>query len=339
MKDFDPNAASSTDSGIFGLSFLKEESDLVLVPVPWDVTTSYKAGTANGPNAILNASKQVDLFDLELGSFYERGIAMLPLSKDIISMNKKYRPLAKTVIDAGGIRNGEKELVNNADLVNTGSNQLNDIIYEKVKSLREQKKLVGIVGGEHSTPFGAIKALLEEHPTMGILQIDAHADLRKAYEGFEFSHASIMYNVMTKLPCTSLTQVGIRDFCKEENIMIQKESKRITTFFDENLSASIAKGTLWEALCQKIIDTLPEKVFISFDIDGLEPDLCPHTGTPVPGGLSFRQATQLISALGKSGKKIVGFDLNEVAPGNDEWDGNVGARILWKLCGWMLKTN
>jgi agmatinase len=134
MKSFDPNAASSDESGIFGLPYTKEESDLILLPIPWDVTTSYKAGTANGPTAILHASKQVDLFDLELGSFYKRGIAMLPLSEDIILMNKKYRPLAKTVIDAGGISTEEKELMNNADLVNAASNQLNNMIYTEVKS-------------------------------------------------------------------------------------------------------------------------------------------------------------------------------------------------------------
>lgn len=316
-----------------------EESALVLMPVPWDVTTSYKAGTAHGPSTILEASKQIDLFDLELGTFYEKGIVMLPLSEEIMTMNTKYRPLAKTVIDVGGVAGMEKNLLENVDAVNEASKKINAIVYESVKGLRHQKKLVGIVGGEHSTPFGAIQALLEEHPAMGILQIDAHADLRKSYEGFEFSHASIMENVMTKLPCKSLVQVGIRDFCLEEHEMIMKEKDRITTFFDAHLAASLARGEQWEILCQKIVSTLPQEIYISFDIDGLDPCLCPHTGTPVPGGPRFHEISYLMNAIGKSGKKIVGFDLSEVAPGTDEWDGNVGARILWLLCGNMIRTN
>lgn len=121
--------------------------------------------------------------------------------------------------------------------------------------------------------------------------------------------------------------------------MIIKEKDCITTFFDAHLAASLARGEQWGILCQRIISTLPQEIYISFDIDGLDPYLCPHTGTPVPGGPRFHEISYLMNAIGKSGKRIVGFDVSEVAPGTDEWDGNVGARILWLLCGNMIRTN
>jgi agmatinase len=212
------------------------------------------------------------------------------------------------------------------------------MVYGAVKKQLDQNKLVGMVGGEHSSVFGGIKAILERSPQTGILQIDAHADLRKSFEGFEYSHASIMYNVMTKLPAQKLIQVGIRDLCQEEYDM-SAHDERICTFYDQILADKKLSGTPWSKLCAEIVSTLPKEVYISFDIDGLDPKLCPHTGTPVPGGLSFQEALLLLKTLVTSGKKIVGFDLNEVSPGKDEWDGNVGARILFKLCGWMLKSN
>ncbi len=336
---FDPNAASTSDTGIFGLPYSVNEASLVLLPVPWEVTTSYQAGTVKGPSTILKASRQLDLFDSELGNIYQKGIAILPENRTVTMMNKKYRPIARKIINMGGISHGNASHKKQLDEINAASTKLNTYVYDAVQSLRSQKKIVGLVGGEHSTPFGAMKALLEEYPSMGVLQIDAHADLRKAFEGFEFSHASIMYNLMTKLPCTKLVQVGVRDFCEEEHEIMMNSQGKIVTFFDHEMAKKQAIGTPWLNICNDIVNALPDTIFLSFDIDGLDPSLCPHTGTPVPGGLTFHQATQLIAAIGTSGKTIVGFDLNEVAPGQDEWDGNVGARILWKLCGWALKTH
>jgi agmatinase len=194
--------------------------------------------------------------------------------------------------------------------------------------------MVGLLGGDHSTPLGFLRALSEKYERFGILQIDAHADLRKAYEGFTYSHASIMYNAL-KLPSVSrLIQVGIRDFCEEEQDVINRSRGRISTFFDEDLKAWRYKGETWDALCNSIIKELPANVYISFDIDGLDPKLCPNTGTPVAGGLEFQEAIYLIKKVAQS-RKIIGFDLCEVAPGQNDWDANVGARLLYNLCNWM----
>jgi agmatinase len=139
---------------------------------------------------------------------------------------------------------------------------------------------------------------------------------------------------------TRLVQVGVRDFCEEEAQRIDESAGRIVTFFDADLQARLAAGEPWAALVEEMLAPLPRTVYLSFDIDGLDPALCPHTGTPVPGGLNFAQACFLLRALAQSGRRLVGFDLVEVAPGpdGDEWDGNVGARLLYKLIGHALAT-
>jgi agmatinase len=199
----------------------------------------------------------------------------------------------------------------------------------------KQGKLVGLVGGDHSIPLGFLRALCEKYDRFGILQIDAHADLRKAYEGFAYSHASIMYNALKVPAVNRLVQVGIRDICEEEEKVMQRAMGRVVTFYDDDIKSQQYEGKTWTSICDEIINTLPDLVYISFDIDGLDPKLCPSTGTPVAGGLEFDQAKYLITKLVHSGRKIIGFDLCEVAPGPTEWDANVGARMLYHLCNRM----
>jgi len=172
------------------------------------------------------------------------------------------------------------------------------------------------------------------HDRFAVLQIDAHADLRHAYEGFTYSHASIMYNVLKSPAVGRLIQLGIRDLCEEETKVMQRAMGRVVTFYDEDIKSSLYKGKNWDSICDEVVRQLPSLVYISFDIDGLDPKLCPNTGTPVAGGFEFQQIIYLLKKIVTSGKKIIGFDLNEVAPGNDDWDANVGARLLYQLCNW-----
>ncbi|WP_317175203.1 agmatinase family protein [Hymenobacter qilianensis] len=196
-------------------------------------------------------------------------------------------------------------------------------------------KAVAVLGGDHSTPLGYIHALAERHEEFGILQIDAHCDLRPAYEGFEYSHASIMYNALQLPQVKKLVQVGIRDFCQQEAELAERSNGRIIMFPERFLREELYGGKSWRKECKKIIAQLPQKVYISFDIDGLDPKLCPGTGTPVPGGLEFEEALYLIRMVVRSGREIIGCDLNEVAPGDTDWNGIVGARLLYQLCNWM----
>jgi agmatinase len=327
---FDPAGPSAFD-GVFGLPTSHAEANVVLIPVPWEATTSYRRGTATGPANIRERSHQVDLFDRDFGRIYETGVFMHDADPAIVALNEKACELSLPIIEAGGASTPELEVA--LEQVNAMSRELNERVLELAERELSLGKRVALVGGDHSTPFGLIQALLKRHPRLGILHIDAHADLRNAYEGFEHSHASIMFNVHEQLPVERIVQVGIRDFSEEE-ANLAKNSPRITSFYDGDLADRIFNGESWHALTSEIVRALPETVYISFDIDGLQPDLCANTGTPVPGGLGFREAVYLLRAVAKE-RTIVGFDLNEVN-GAAEWDGIVGARLLYKLIGCMI---
>jgi agmatinase len=340
-QDHDADAAPPADAGLFGLPTTPGEARLVIVPVPWDATTSYRPGTSRAPAAIRVASHQLDLYDADLGEPWRAGIAMLDVPEEVVRWNASARVDAEKIIEVGGRIGDDHALAQALARVNDAGARLNRHVYEQVDRLVRAGKLVGVLGGDHSVPFGAIARMAESHDELGILHVDAHCDLRDAYEGFAWSHASIMFNVMKKIPqVTRLVQVGIRDFARREADFVAAASGRIVVHHDATLAERGFAGETWREICDAIVGDLPHHVYVSFDIDGLDPALCPHTGTPVPGGLSFQEAAFLIKRLVASGRTIVGFDLNEVAPGpdGDEWDANVGARVLYKLCGWALAS-
>lgn len=335
LQGFDPSAAARPGSGVFGLPCGREASAVVLMPVPFDATTSYRPGTAQGPSAVLAASAQVDLFDRRFGRIYERGIYMLPESPEIRELNASASEAARPIVEAGGAEEGSH--AEELELVRRACERVESLVHDHTARALREGKVPGLVGGEHSVPLGAIRAAVEAHPGLGILHIDAHMDLRDAFEGFQYSHASIMHNVLTKLPgVAKLVQVGIRDFSEDELSFARSHGARVETHFDDVWAEQMLDGAGFSHLCQQAVNTLPKDVYVSFDIDALDPSLCPHTGTPVPGGLSFNQAAILLDTLRKSGRRVVAFDLVEVAPGHDEGpetDANVGARVLYKLCG------
>ena len=336
-KTFDPDAAAGSGSGIYGLPFTPDEAHVVVIPVPYEATTSYGGGTSGGPLAVFEASRQVDLFDRDTGRPYERGIAMLDLPKKIVRWNRDARKLAAPVIEHGGVV--DRATKKAAGEVNAISGKVNDWVHERTSTLLAAGRLPVVLGGDHSVPYGAIAAYAERFPGMGILHLDAHADLRDAYEGFTWSHASIFHNVMTRLPNVSrLVQVGVRDLGAAESRMIENSRGRIVTFFDSDVAALKEEGKPWGAIADSIVAPLPHDVYLSWDIDGLDPTLCPSTGTPVPGGLSWNEAIGLLRAIHRAGKRIVGLDLCEVSPGETEWDANVGARLLYKMIGFALMT-
>lgn len=347
MQTFDPTTTISAEFGIFGIPLTREQSRVILLPVPWEVTTSYGKGASWGPALIRQASEQIDLFDLETAKSYEKGYHMLPFPTECKTQNDLMKIKAQELIALVSQQSqDEKKLKNLRDEVNQACQKMTEWVFTESQKILKEGKLLGLVGGDHSTPLGAIRAVSETHKQdFGVLHIDAHADLRKSYQGFTQSHASIMYNVMTDpLKPKKLVQVGIRDFCEEEYDFIQSRTD-IKTFFDLDLKRALLQGLSWASLCEKIISELPKKVYVSFDIDGLDPRFCPNTGTPVPGGLSLDQMFFLFAQLKESGRQIVGFDVNEVSTGGvdpkeaDEWDGNVGARVVYKLCGWSVITN
>lgn len=346
MEKFDPNGTGIDNGNYFGLPFAVEDSSLVLISAPWDVTASYGGGTCFAPDAIIEASTQLDLYDVHNPQGWKHGIGTVPIDYSIQDRSVRLREDAKKVMDhlCSGGSEDDDYVRRKIERVNEGSAQLNNEIYNEAKLWIEKGKIVGLVGGDHSTPFGLIRAVAEKHGSIGILHIDAHCDLRVAYEGFVYSHASIMYNVADKVDgVTRFVQVGVRDFCDSE-IEMATTDPRFEVWSDYALSENSFNGMSWADQCGKIIDSLPQKVYVSFDIDGLSPDLCPGTGTPVAGGMSFQQAVYLLVKVVESGRVIVGFDLCEVAPGDvlatreNQWDANVGARVLYKLCNLALKN-
>lgn len=345
LEAFDPNAAAKPDAGIFGLPHREEEALVVLVPVPWEATTSYGGGAASGPEAIFEGSMQVDLYDLDVDRPYQHGIFMVEPPQDIAAWSVEGKAAAAKIIERGGDIAGDPELTRSLARVNELSAMVNDRVDVEVTRLLKAGKIVGVLGGDHSVPYGALRALARHRGgrPFGVLHFDAHSDTRAAYEGFAHSHASIMHNVLETIPgVEKLVQVGIRDVCEAEIRYCASKGGRVTMFTDREIALRKMEGEPFRAIAAEIAKSLPNELWVSFDIDGLDPRFCPNTGTPVPGGLDMHEAIAILREVVRAGKKIVGFDLNEVAPNledaSDEWDGNVGARLLYKLVGFTLAS-
>ncbi|MBY0314256.1 MAG: agmatinase family protein [Bdellovibrionales bacterium] len=346
--EFNPNATGVKDAGIFSLPFTYKNSQLILLPVPWEVTTSYGNGTSYGPKSIYECSSQIDLTHLDAGPVYKRGMFWEDSQHDAwLKLNDEYKPQAIRVKES--LERGEElspELKKSVIGINKASDMIHEQVYQASKKILADGKILGTVGGDHSSPLGAIRATSEKHhQEMTVIHIDAHADLRDAYQGYKHSHASIMRNVMEDdLAPQKLIQLGIRDFCQEELDYIQNNPQKVKTYFDRDLNRMMAQGKNWHQVCEDILKNIPtEKIYFSVDIDGFNPTLCPNTGTPVPGGLEFFHMTELIYFLLQKRKKLVGFDLCEVTPDSptdlDCWDGNVGSRVLYNLCCYTLFSN
>lgn len=336
IASFNPNENGIFEHGIFGLPFETQESELVLVPAPWEATVSYGGGATKGPKAILDASQQIDLYDPIYPDAWKKGIAMLDIPVDIFQKNLQVRKKVEIYLKGYFAKNIDKGLQKE---INADCALFNDQIEMITDELLKAEKIVGVVGGEHSVSLGYLRALSKKYKNFGILHVDAHMDLRPAYEGLVYSHASIFHNVLEIKNISKLVQIGIRDFSQIENEKVKKEKKRVIVFSDYEIRKDIFEGKKWAKKCDEIIKELPKNVYISFDIDGLLPYLAPNTGTPVPGGFSINEVIFLIEKIISSGRKIIGFDLCEVSPGEkNDWDGNVGARILYKLCLLSLKS-
>ena len=345
-QPFDPALTGSADAGLFGIASDLASSRLALIPVPWEVTTSYGSGASQGPKAIRRASPQLDLFVRGLANHYQQGFHLLEESREVTELNCHAKVLAEAVqehLENHGSLEGRPDLEEAREQVNAASQRLNEWVYQQCRTLDKAGKLFALVGGDHSTPYGQIRYLAEKYRgDFGLLHIDAHHDLRDGYQGFQFSHASIFHNVMAlEYAPTQLVQVAIRDFSEEE-CRYAAEDPRIRVFYDADIKDDQYAGRPFADTVAAIVEALPQRVYVSFDIDGLRPDLCPHTGTPVAGGLEFDEARFLIAAIVRSGRTIIGFDLCEVCPNldnpADEWDGNVGARILFLLASWMMES-
>lgn len=255
-----------------------DSSRIIIVPVPYEHTVSYGGGTKNGPRAILDASHYVEYFDEETKReiYKEYGIAtLLPLN----FLKKK---------DEGALQE----------------------IHETVLSLIGLNKFVAILGGEHTISSATIAAFAKKFSNLSVLQFDAHSDLRDQYLGNKYSHASVMARVCEFLDPKKLVQVGIRAQCKEEAEFIRDNN--INTFYAHELRSGAYTRFLrtWD---DEVVEHLTDTVYVSFDVDGLDPSIMPATGTPEPNGLFWDEILRCLKKVGQK-RKIVGFDVVEFAP-------------------------
>ncbi len=267
-----------------------ERARAVVLPVPYDFTTSYQGGTRLGPAAILAASRNMELWDEELGPIYRQGIATLP----------ELEPTAE----------GPEAMVGRVE--------------QATEWILSQGKLPAILGGEHSITTGAIRAAKRRHPKLSVLQIDAHGDMRDTYLDSRFSHACVMRRIRELVPASS---VGIRSISEEEAEYLREHPQPMwsTRHF------RALKGD-WSP----VLDTLSNDVFITFDLDGLDPAILPATGTPEPGGLDWFEAVDLIRAVSKRAL-IVGFDVIEFAPMPGQTASDfLAARMVYRMIGLAL---
>jgi len=334
--NFDPSQIGQKNGGLFGFPYTEAEARVAVLGFPWDVTTSYGDGTSKGPEAIVEASSQLDFYHPDWPDFWKEGIYYEELHQGAhANRSMRQKVVALTNELAAGEPAPDQAWYTTLD---ADINAVFERAKEQFTIWIARGKLPLLVGGEHSTSVTLIEPLLLHHKSFGVLQIDAHADLRNAYMGIDRSHASVMHKVLQLDGIEQLTQVGVRDWCAEEQTVIDTDP-RVRCFTQLELDESAFHGTPWADTCATIVAALPQRVYISFDVDGLQPFLCPNTGTPVPGGLSFEQAVYLIRTVWKSGRTIVGCDLVEVAPGSDEWDANVGARLVYIMALYMTASN
>lgn len=273
-----------------------ENSKIVILSAPLEKTVSYGKGTANGPKEILKASHYVEFYDEE----FDRELVF----------EKGIATLSELKLKDISVKKGI------------------DKIYKNVKKLIADDKFVVTLGGEHSLSSAPVKAHFEAYENLSVLQIDAHSDLRDSYEGSKYSHASVMARVaeFTK----DIVQVGIRAQCIEESKFIRENE--IKTFY----ARDIRNGKHGENWIRKVTDGLKENVYVTFDVDGLDPSVITATGTPEPGGLFWDETMNLFRKIGEE-KNIVGFDVVELAPSKYHENSNfTTAKLVYKLLNYSF---
>ncbi len=275
------------------------DSKIVILPVPYEHTVSYGNGAAYGPEEIIKASAYVEFYDDEFNNelCFDKGIATL------LPVN----------------------------LENCYDNIMIDKVTNLVTKLINDGKFVVTLGGEHTISTAPIKAHFNIYKNLSVLHFDAHSDLRDEYQGNKYSHASFAARVCEFLPNNKLTQVGIRAQCIDEAKFIKDNN--INTFY----SSGIKRGIYGVDWIQKVVDTLTDHIYITFDVDFFDASIMPATGTPEPDGFSYNDALNIFRGIRNSGKKIVGFDIVELAPIKDLSHPNfLTARLVYKLLNMAL---
>ncbi len=268
-----------------------EGSEIVIIPVPYDGTSTWIKGADKGPDALLIASANMELYDIETDSeVYRKGI-----------------------------------YTSKAIMANKSPELMSEAVYHKAVNYLHENKFVVTIGGEHSVSIGVIKAHTEKYDDLTVLQIDAHTDLRPEYEGSKFNHACVMSRVSEWCP---FVQVGIRSMDVEElqyvvpgNIFYAKD---------------IVDNDEW---MDKAIKKLSKNVYITFDLDGLDPSILPGTGTPEPGGLLWYQTLRFLKKVIEK-RNLIGFDVVELCPNEiNRTSDFLAAKLVFKILSYKFQNN
>jgi agmatinase len=266
-------------------------SKIVIIPVPYDGTSTWQKGADKGPQAFLEASENMELYDIETDSeVYKKGVFLA----EAITENSSPEAMAEQV-------------------------------HQTTKKYINRNKFVTIFGGEHSISIGTIRAFNECFSNLTILHIDAHADLRKEYGGSKYNHACALYEANKNL---NLVQVGIRSM----DISEKREMNLDKVFFAHDMAMN-------EDWIDDVIDQLTSNVFITFDLDALDPSIMPSTGTPEPGGLFYYETLNFLKRVFEE-KKVVGFDMVELCPNKNEKSSDfLAAKLFYKMLSYKFAEN
>lgn len=319
----------------FGDKTSPKSADVVIVSAPWSVTSDFGRGATYTPDAVIDASAESSLYDVNGAVSVEERVATAEIDYNIQELSehlgREAERLANQTVDASALV-GEYAMRKMAH-INEGFAEMHTSVYKQVKHWAEQGKLVAVMGGDHSVAFGAAKALADIHQGIGVLFIDAHADFVREGELYNYSHRSIARNMVEEIPSIErFVEVGVRDISRAESVELYSNGK-IEVFLAEKLAARRFEGESWNSLCGEIVSQLPQKVYISLDIDALKIEFCNNTNAPVPGGMTFDEVVYLINTVVESGREIVGFDISEVVSKlGDKMDAIVAARLLSKMC-------
>ncbi len=322
---YNPNDAAEANGNFAGLPIHTSKTEIVYVPVPWDITASNAKGTANGPKNILDSSLQIDLYDELLPSAWEVHREFRPINEKTVQLNHELSQKLES------IQGDNHEMTESLfTRINEACAKVHTNTFELCSAVLDKGQLPFVIGGDHSSAFGNIRAVSEHYDAIDIVQIDAHLDLRKAYEGFEYSHASIFFNAMTKLNIGQLFCVGARDFCPEEMEFGRNLGDRYHLMTAQQLFFQLLEGRDYSSIVKSFIQKLNGKVYLSLDVDALDLQYSLNTGTPVPGGLHYYHIIYLVREIVRSGRTIVGLDLCETA-GDSYVDGFTSAKLVYAL--------
>ncbi|WP_420320766.1 agmatinase [Flagellimonas sp.] len=268
-----------------------EKSKVVLIPVAYDGTSTWGKGADKGPEAFLEASENMELYDIETDSeVYREGIYLTETLDEF-----------------------------------TSPDEMVDTVHNMVKEYVGRKKMVTMIGGEHSVSIGAIRAFNESYQGLTVLQIDAHADLRKEYNGSKYNHACALYEASQT---TNLVQVGIRSMDQSETLVMNRDN----VFFAHEM----VTDDYW---MDNVLDLMTDNVYITFDLDALDPSILPSTGTPEPGGLFWYETLEFLKRVFEE-CNVVGFDIVELCPDQKERSSDfLAAKLYYKMLSYKFKQN